>query len=397
MVAVLSWVAASLGGAALACTLVGHFAVRRLLRGASPEARNMPPISVLKPLKGVDSGLYENLRALATQDYPCFELIFGTADPNDPALGVARRIQREFPQLSVTVVAGGQDLGANPKVSNLAYLSRFARYEHFLISDSNVRPGPDYLRRTAAELSGDNVGLVANLLVGVHGASPGAAMENMHLNSFVVSAVSSAEVVAAHPCVIGKSMLMHRDDLQALGGWQSVKDVLAEDYVLGQRFHRAGRRVVISPYLVPVIAGRRTVREFANRHLRWCQMRRWISPKAYLGEAFLNPIPMFLVASGASVKGDQLLLSALCLMGIAMKAANDSVLVRRLRGQALSRRELAYLPLKDVLVALLWFTAAVVRTIHWRGHRRRIGPGSVLTALPPPAYAEDVDCAHRTA
>src|SRR3989442_7401840 len=169
----------------LALTLVAHLTAFWAL---SPRRRKSsgptPPITVLKPVKDAEEGLYENLASLARQDYPEFEILVGAEDPLDPALEVARQVQADHPHARIEIRAGSRRMGLNPKVNLLATLADHAQHEHLLISDSNVHAGPEYLRETAAELADPEVGLVTNLLVGEDAPGLGATLENLQLNSF---------------------------------------------------------------------------------------------------------------------------------------------------------------------------------------------------------------------
>jgi len=346
-----------------------------------------PFLSVLKPLKGVTPELYDNLAAFARQDYPRFELVLGTTDPDDPAVAIAERLQHDFPQIPIRIVArrprAAAARGFNPKVINLAQLESAARHELILVSDADVRPHPGYLRSLVAAArpnDGDPrlVGLVTNGLIPAGEESLGAALETLHQAGFVTPSLTAA-FAAGHPCVVGKSMLMTKTALRAAGGWDAVREVLAEDYVLGRRIARAGYRVRLS--LVPLTTWEphRSLRSVFARHLRWAQMRARIAPVAYLGELLLLPTPLVLVwAVAAAADGFPVASAVAASSVLALRTLTDGLVIRRLRRTPMATRRLLLCPVKDLLLFAAWILGACRRTIDWRGTRLIIGRGSVL-------------------
>jgi ceramide glucosyltransferase len=327
-------------------------------------------------LRGLEEGLFENLCSLADQDYPMYELVLGAEDPSDPALAVAACVRTIFPSRSITIVAGAPRFGQNPKVRNLANLADHARFDHFLISDSDVRARRDYLSAMAAELARPGVGLVTSLLAGTGGTSFGALCENLHLSSFVVSSIATAQVIG-HPVVIGKSMLFSRRVLSRLGGFASVADLLAEDYVLGRHFARSGFRVVLSTHVLPIVYRQRSVGDFLSRHLRWAQLRRRVSPATYFAEPLLYPTPWALaVLLLAILRAGPGWLALAAVSAVMLKVAADAVLGWRIRHVPWRPRELAVIPIKDLLVIAVWVVGVWKRTVTWRGHRLWLGAGS---------------------
>jgi ceramide glucosyltransferase len=374
-------------------TLAQLLTHRKLLRKQARRAVNarLAPITVLKPLKGLDEGLYENLASIARQDYPAFEIVFGVDDPADPAVDVAIQVRRDFPNVPMRIVARPGRGALNPKIANLLNMVEVAQHDCLLISDSNVWVDEHYLRAIAADLAEPNVGLVSNVIVGRGEETYGALLENLQLNSFVIAGVCFGDALG-HPIVVGKSMLLRRSELEKLGGLRAMADVMAEDYVLGQRYHDAGLGVVLSAH--PVYTQNRAwgLSRFVARHVRWAQLRRWGGLSTFVGELLMYPVPwlaLSLVINGLS-DGPRSL-CAYALLGIACKALADAMLFWHVRGERPPSSVLALVPLRDCLLLGLWCVALLRRTVVWRGNRRRIGRGTTLLPAAPSLEAREAN------
>jgi ceramide glucosyltransferase len=341
--------------------------------------RLFPPVSILKPLKGIDDGLFDNLESFCHQDYPGHEIIFSLQNQNDPAYKVVKKVKEKYPLLDISIVVEYCDAGLNPKINNLIPAYKKAKYDLILISDSNVRAEKDYLSDITRHMEDSAVGLVSNIIRGVRGRSIGAVFENLHLNSFIAGSVCLLDRFFAMPCVVGKSMLFRKSDLEATGGLTAVKDHLAEDYVIGEKIHRLGKRVVLSSHLINNVNEYWTVGRFLNRHSRWGKMRWKIGGAKYISELFGNPVFISL----AAVFMLPFSKAMLCLTALvsALKIAGDFYVGRMMKT---GMHPAVYLlaPLKDIIIGFVWFIPILSDTVSWRGNRYIIGRGSILTQHP---------------
>lgn len=371
----------ALTGVAVLLHRIGMWATFRFARrSAANEASGpLPPLTLLKPIKGTEDGLEDNLRSFFTQEYPAaLQIVFTSTDASDPGMAVARRVAADHPHVRTEFVLAREDFGLNPKVSNMqGGLSR-AQHDLVLQSDANVRLSPGYLQRIVAEMLARDASLLGSLVVGVGERSAAATVENLQLTAFTAPGLCMAKELAGVTCVLGKSMLLRRSELEALGGLARVKDVLAEDYMLAQIYERAGKRVALSTQTVANVNTRTSLRQFFSRHSRWLKMRAVVSAPGYAADVCSNPLPFALAASIAS--GFDLRLVALAAAVYAYKCAWDARLLRLLRGHGLGAAQLWATPARDLALAAIWVYALFSRTTEWRGRRLRLGAGSLLVA-----------------
>jgi ceramide glucosyltransferase len=328
-----------------------------------------PPVTIFKPLKGLDEELEQNLRSFFLLDYPTYEILFCVADPGDPAADVVRSLLREFPDQDAKLIVGCPAFGLNPKVESLAAMDLHRKHDVILISDSNVRVRPDYLRETACYLADPGVGLVSNIFVGVGELQSAAIMENLHLNGYIAGGVALASVLRI-TCVVGKSMLLPAHVLTSIGGFGAVRNLLAEDQVMGALVRKAGYSVRLSHHVVENVNRQRSFRWFLNRHSRWHKIRFRMALPVFLFEPVANLATVGLVwafSGDSGVAWGGLVL----LVGLGM--IRDAVQTRWLRGSFPKLRHLAFSPAKDLLLLPVWFDAIVHRTIQWRGNTFHVG------------------------
>ncbi len=365
-------------GAALSITVAGTWLARKHFR-KSPPHLDAPfalyPVSILKPLKGTDPGLAENLVSFFELDYPFFELIFCVADAFDPAIPLIEGLLRRYPGVRARLLVGDLKVGANPKCNNLARAYRSASHDWLLVSDSNVRVAPDFLKRVVANLE-PGVGLVTAVVAGHEGTGLGGQLEMAFLNTFYARAMVLADG-AGHPTTVGKSMLFQRPTADRFGGMEALARYLAEDYMAGEAMRRLGLRVVTMCDPVTQIIGPKTLSEFWARHVRWGRIRKSQAPLLFAVETLFGSVVSgllgaFALAHAAGVAPALALAAHLCIW-----AGCDWLVLRSMRarpgvafGAVWFARELAAVP--------MWLNIAAGNTVMWRGQRLTVLPGGML-------------------
>ena len=373
-------IAASLAGIGyyLACL----WAARNYRRSAhAAETQFLPPVSILKPLKGKDPEIYESFRSHCLQSYPKYELIFGVSDPQDPAVEAVEQLRREFPKHSIQLIVCAENLGTNAKVSNLVQMARAASYDHFIVSDSDIRVSPDYLQRVMGPFANSKVGVVTCLYRGVAGPTLGSKLEALGISTDFLAGVLVARVLEGVRFALGSTMAFRRDDVQAIGGFESIVDYLADDYELGNRIAALGREVVISEEIVDTFLPTYSFGQFIDHQLRWSRGVRAARPGGYLGLLFTFgwqwALLAVLVSRGASWSWGLLALAA-PLRGLVACSVGWRVLKDR---QLL--RQFPMLPLRDLIAPLVWMASFASNTVTWRGDRFTVNGGKLTRTNSP--------------
>ena len=358
--------------ASMAFYLLSGLSLISFLRARRPTSRGdrtsapVPPVSILKPLKGVDPEIWESFCSHAEQHYPEFELLFGVSDPADPACEVVRKLQAKYPARAIKLIVCERLLGTNIKVSNLAQMLLEARHEILIVNDSDIRVDPDYLRRVTASLADPQVGMVTCLYRAKPANTLGSRLEALGISTDFVPGVLTARFLEKGLRFgLGSTLAFRRHDLASVGGFESILDYLADDYELGRQIAAGGKRVELSAATVATFLPAYTLRQFWQHQLRWSRTIRDARHWGYLGIIFTFGLPWslaMLVASCGAMWAWTLFvitLGARLLVGLGTAI---SVLHDR---QAL--RDVLLIPLRDLIAPFVWAAGLMGNRIQWRG------------------------------
>jgi len=339
--------------------------LRRARRGR--QAGALPPVTVLKPLKGPGVELYENLASFCRQSYPSYQIVFGVADAHDPAVAVVQRLRRDFPECDI-VLAVGSGRGTNRKVANLENMMPHARHGVLVMSDSDIRVGPEYLPTMVGPLADPAVALTTCLYRGRGNFGLPSIIESLFINTDFVPNALVAQWVQPFRYAFGASIAVKREALERIGGFAAFADYLADDYQLGRRVADAGYRLVLLPYVVETVLDSVTLRDVWRHQVRWARTYRVCQPVGWFCSVVTHATLWGLVAAlvlGRPV-GWAVLASALTARLFSLAA------IMRLLREPETTRYLGLVPLKDLVTSAMWLAAFLGRRVVWSGRVFRV-------------------------
>lgn len=360
--------AASIGYCLLATFAAIRFA-RQRNAGAS-AATSLPPVSILKPLKGADPEMYEALRSHCVQEYPEYEMLCGVTAADDPAVPVVERLIREFPEAKIRLLLCDKRLGANGKVSSLLQLVAAANAEFLVVNDSDIRVSPDYLRTIITELQQASTGLVTCLYRGTPGGTLASRLESQGISTDFVPGVLTADLIenGIH-FGLGSTLAFRKSDLHEIGGFEAIVDYLADDYELGHRMAQH-KKIVLSRSVVETHLPDYDFSGFMSHQLRWARTIRASRPGGYAGLLLTFTVPW--AVAGICVCRNSLsfgFLAAALVARIAMALVSSRLVLRE------RSASLWLLPVRDFVAVGVWLTGLGGRKITWRGEKFTLEQG----------------------
>jgi ceramide glucosyltransferase len=338
--------------------------------------KSAPPASLLKPVHGVDFGSYENFASFCRQTYPEYEILFAVNDDADPAVPVIQRVIAEFPERHIRLFVGSEYLGTNRKVNNLARLAQEARHEILVLTDGDVRVGPDFLHEVVAPLAQENTGAVTCFYRSIAEKNIGAELEAVGAASDFFAGVLMANWTEGIRFALGAAIATKKSWLEKIGGFAAFSDMLADDYELGNRIAKAGGKVVLSREIVWTMYPAQTARGFWEHQLRWARTVRLCRPLSYFGLLLTHGLPWALLAAviaparwiAIAYLSAYLLLRLVMAWTVGVWGVGDEVL----------RRRLWLVPLRDCLNFIVWLASFASNRITWSGDEYIIKRGRMI-------------------
>jgi ceramide glucosyltransferase len=337
-----------------------------------------PPVSCLKPIKGTDKDAYKNFASFCRQDYPEYELLFCVDGPDAPVLEIIEQLRREFPKRSIRVLFGSGRIAANDKAAKLARLVSEARYETLVISDSDVRARPDYLRNVVAPLAHPEVGAVTLPYISVDEKNFADTLQSVGMLSDFYAGIFAAKQLDGVRFAIGPTIATTRSQLERFGGYKSIENRPGDDLLIGRSIAEQGYRVELLPYTIETVADFESMRELLQKRLRWLVVMRHMRPAGHLGLLLTQGVFWSVLAAVAAPSAAiaitylslYLALRILLMMIIgAYGFRQPSVLTRSL-----------LIPLWDIIAFFLWLASFAMRSVRWRGSDYYIREGELVPA-----------------
>jgi ceramide glucosyltransferase len=348
-----------------------------------PDSSFTPPVSNLKPIRGIDPDAYENFASFCRQDYPDYELLFCVGDKDDPAVAILDRLQRDFPDRRIRVLVGSGSNAPNDKVAKLARLVSEADHEIVVISDSDVRARPDYLRTLVAPLANPEVGAVTCLYVPIKEKSLAESLQTIGMVSDFYPSILVARQLDGVKFALGPSIATTRTRLAEFGGYRAIENRPGDDLLVGRLIAEQGYKVELLPYTIDTVADYQSMPDLVHKRLRWVVVMRHMRPWGHLGLLLTLGLPWSLAALAihptlpiaVGYLGSYLALRVLtsCLIGM-----------WGLRDQALWKK-LWLIPVWDAMAFCLWLISFGRNRFRWRDGQYCIRDGIMVPVTANPA------------
>jgi ceramide glucosyltransferase len=341
-----------------------------------------PALSLLKPLHGAEPGLEEHLATFFEQDYPEYEILFCARTPDDAGLETARRVAARYPQIAARFFSTGEPPYINAKVRSMELMETEAAHDILVISDSDVRVTPDYLRSVALPFADERVGAITCLYRGV--AAEGglwARLEAVGMSVEMTAGVLVARMMEGMQFTLGPTMAFRRETIRRMGGFRVTADYCADDFVLGNETFKLGQTVVLSHHSIDHMVINASLVHSLKHQVRWMKSTRFSRPKGHFGTALTFSMPFGLLGLGAGIATNQVALGVgLLAWAVASRLALSVAVGDWVVGDRSWFGLLVLYPLRDLMGFGFWAASYLSSRILWRGRVFQLLPGGKMRA-----------------
>ncbi len=350
---------------ALSYQIVALIAALRHLRRSELPGGWSPPVSILKPVRGLDPHFRESIRSHASQSYPEFEILFGVAESDDPAIPIIEELIAEFPDLRIQLIRCSDD-APNRKTAVLKSLAAAASYPMLVVNDSDITVPPTYLREVVAPMEDREVGVVTCLYRGAADSWPGK-VEALGIATDFAASVLVAPLVGVREFGLGSTLVFRARQLLEIGGFASIQEYLADDYYLSRGISELGYRVHLSKTVVETTLGARSLAEVWRHQVRWHRTIRFSKGVAYFGITVTQATLWALVALAAGWW-------ELGVATLVVRAAMGLVVGIGVLRCPVAARWFWLMPVRDLFGVAVWIAGLAGSTVEWRGRKLRLTP-----------------------
>jgi ceramide glucosyltransferase len=356
---------------------------RKALAALGREPAFTPPLSLLKPLHGADPGLEAYLATFFEQDYPVYEILFCARSENDPGIAVARRVAARYPAIPAHFLFTGEPEYINAKVASMKLMEKHAAHEILVISDSDVRVRPDYLRSVALPFADPGVGGLTCPYRGV--AAEGglwARLEAVGMSVEMTAGCLVARSVEGMQFTLGPTMAFRRETIRRMGGFRVTADYCADDFVLGNQTYKLGETVVLSHYAIDHMVINASFRQSMLHQVRWMKSTRFSRPKGHFGTALTFSMPFGLLGMAAGMAlGYPKIAVALLAWAVATRWLLCVAVGNWVVGDRNWVNLLILYPIRDLMGFLFWAASYTSSRILWRGLKFQLLPEGKMRAV----------------
>jgi ceramide glucosyltransferase len=339
-----------------------------------------PPVSILKPVRGLDPEAYENFASFCRQDYPEYEILFCVGDRSDPVLPVIEKLMADFPACNIRLLYGSGRNATNDKVAKLARLTQEARYEVLVINDSDVRAEPGYLRKVVAPLADQTVGAVTCFYVPTEETNALQKLQSVGMLSDFYPGILVGRQLDGVKFALGPTMVSTRARVAEFGGFEAIENRPGDDLLFGRLIAENGHEVRLLHYWVDTVPDFGSLRDLVLKRLRWMVVMRNMRPWGHMGLIFTLGLPWSLI--GLAIAPTRLIGLGYIGLYFAFRLLTTLLICSWGLRQRFRLIYAFLIPLWDALATCIWLASFTRNTIRWRNHEYYLRNGELVPVTP---------------